>query len=293
MVVDLLLAHLAEPLRGELAARPELAAALADALAAARAAWPGIAVDDGAFLAHLAEKLAEDPPAADDPPLGRLRPADLYLARACAGADPAALAAFEARYFPEVEAALRHIDLAPTLIDDAEQIVRDTLFAPRPGERPRIAEFAGRGDLRKWVRSTALRAALKLIKKEGRSLPLEDEAMEALPAPADDPELAYLKERYRAEFKAVFQAALAALSDRDRTLLRRHVLDGLTIDELAPLYGVHRATAARWVAQVRADLLSATQRGLRERLRVGETELASVMRLARSQLDVSLERFLR
>jgi tetratricopeptide (TPR) repeat protein len=64
------------------------------------------------------------------------------------------------------------------------------------------------------------------------------------------------------------------------------------IDQLGALYRGYRATAARWVADVRARLRKAVPRQLMARPRLDEAELESVMRLARSQLDVSVRRLL-
>ncbi len=55
---------------------------------------------------------------------------------------------------------------------------------------------------------------------------------------------------------------------------------------------MHRATAARWLQAARAAVLDGTQGELIRRLRLSRTELANVMRLIESQLDVSLPRLL-
>lgn len=59
------------------------------------------------------------------------------------------------------------------------------------------------------------------------------------------------------------------------------------------LHGVHRATAARWVDAARETVLAGTQRELIRRLRISRSELASVIRLIQSQLELSLLRVLR
>jgi RNA polymerase sigma-70 factor (ECF subfamily) len=109
-------------------------------------------------------------------------------------------------------------------------------------------------------------------------------------APDDDPELAYMKATYRAAFKAAFQEALESLQGRERTLLKQQIVDGLGIDELGALYDVHRATAARWVAAAREKLLVRTRRTFMLRARISSDECESIMRMVRSQLDVSLHR---
>jgi RNA polymerase sigma-70 factor (ECF subfamily) len=108
----------------------------------------------------------------------------------------------------------------------------------------------------------------------------------------DDPELSYMKELYRQAFRQAFGAALAALEARDKNLLRQHVVDGLTVDELGPLYGVHRATAARWVQRAKEKLLHETRKQFMARARISSRECESVLRLVRSRIDVTLGRLL-
>jgi len=76
-------------------------------------------------------------------------------------------------------------------------------------------------------------------------------------------------------------------------VLRQHTLDGQSIDRLAALHGVHRATAARWIDAARGTVLAGTQRELIQRLGLNTSELASVIRLIQSQLELSLLRALR
>ena len=78
--------------------------------------------------------------------------------------------------------------------------------------------------------------------------------------------------------------------NRERTLLKQQIVDGLGIDELGALYEVHRATAARWVAAAREKLLLRTRRAFMVRVRISSDECESIMRMVRSQLDVSLHR---
>ena len=65
-------------------------------------------------------------------------------------------------------------------------------------------------------------------------------------------------------------------------------IDELSIDKLGALYRVHRATAARWVASARRALVDATRDQMITRLGVDSVELDSIIRLVRSQLEISI-----
>ena len=59
-------------------------------------------------------------------------------------------------------------------------------------------------------------------------------------------------------------------------------------EDLAEAYAVHVNTIARWLARARTSLEDGVRAALRSRLKVGEGQFTSILRLVRSQLDVSL-----
>jgi RNA polymerase sigma-70 factor (ECF subfamily) len=256
---------------------PALERQLRALYAVAREAWPGIELAPDVYLRHVAERSAAVPDAASA--------ADLYLACACARGDEVAIEAFSTRYLRSLAPALRRFDPSNAFADEVSQAIREKLLVRRGDSLPRIAEFRGRGTLAAWVRIAATRTALRMRRRERPAL---DEVGDVAIAPDLPADVEYLRRRYRPEFEAALRAALAALSDRSRTLLRLHHVDGLSIDKIGAHYGVHRATAARWVAAARGELLEGTRRRASERLGVGRTELVSLMRVVASQLDVSL-----
>jgi RNA polymerase sigma-70 factor (ECF subfamily) len=268
----------------------ELEARLARALERGRAAWPGVTLDGPRFVAHLARHLPADaPPEA----LERLDLENLYLACACAEGVPAALAAFEAHLLPEVYVAVSRMKLDPLAMDELRQRVRQRMLVSTDDVPARLAAYPGTGPLAGWVRAAALWLARDLVRRDAGRARSDDAGLALLVDPGDDPELAYLKTTYRAEFNAAFAQALATLGARERNLLRLKYLDGLGIDQLGALYGVHRSSAARYVRAAQDALLVATRRMLAERLRLTGSQLDSILRLISSQLDVSLGRLLR
>ena len=86
----------------------------------------------------------------------------------------------------------------------------------------------------------------------------------------------------------VLRAALASLPDRDALLLKLHYLDGLSIDRIGILYGIHRSTVARWRTRVRHCVLESTREQLQRRMSLTQSEFDSIVRLVRSQLAVSI-----
>jgi RNA polymerase sigma-70 factor, ECF subfamily len=265
----------------------ELAGVAAEWLEAARAAWPRIALDGEAFVAATAARLPADAGAAQ---ARAVHAADLWLATACAAGDPAALAAFDREFLGPLDAQLAATSLTPDQIDDVKQELRKKLLVAEDGP-PRIADYSGRADLRIWLRTAATRTAIDLIRRR-RDKPVAEEEFATLPAVTDDPELAHLKDRYRDELRDAIGEAMLRLATRERLLLKYHYVDGLGIDKISAIYGVHRTTAARWLAAARESLADHTHRLLISRLGVTASELRSIARLVESQLDVSVRRLL-
>jgi len=249
-----------------------------------RRAWPGLRVADERLRAFLAARVPDDLPAED------VRAEDLVLACGCAAGDSVALAAFLSVFDPHVRAVLGRLTASATLREEASHQLAAHLFVAAPGAEPRIAGYTGRGSLLAFVRVTAVRLALGLVR--GGALieheTLDDEILDD----RADPELVAMKELYRDEFKIAFAEAVAGLPPRERTLLRYCLVDGLSIDRIGALYGIHRATAARQVADAKNRLAAATQRALMDRLNLEPSDLDSVMRLVMSQLDISVKRLL-
>ena len=216
--------------------------------------------------------------------------ADLALARALAAGDAAALREFEARLVPEMKAALARMRLPAGAADEVVQAMRVEMLV---GEAPTILEYEGRGELAAWLRVSATRAALKLLRTTQREDTLVEVMLEHWPSPggADGA----IRSGYARELKAALGEALAAREVRQRNLLRQHVLDDLTIDELALLYRVHRATCARWLADARAELAKGTRKRMMGRLgaKAKAEEVDSLLRWIDSDIELSISRILR
>ena len=278
--------------------------ALSAAIARARSAWPTVEVEASRFERYIVARLpgvahneggaALDAVAAFDA-VASLDAPGLYIACACSDGDERAMSALEVAYFDDATASLRRMAPSSSFVDEVRQDVREKLFVGKEGLSPKIADFAGRGDLRTFVRVLMTRTGLNLRRKTRRELLVEDDASHGMAGAAvahADPELSHLQSAYGAEFKRAFHDAIVALSSEERNLLRYHYLDRLNIDEIGAVCGVHRASAARRLTKVRQSLVEATRRLLAQRLRLQGHELASVLRLIESALDVSLRRAL-
>jgi RNA polymerase sigma-70 factor (ECF subfamily) len=255
--------------------------ALGGLFAAGQAAWPEAALQPDAFIAHLGHVL----PAQVDSPeeLQVLSGEGLYIAAAVSSGVAGAAEAFEAGLFAPLRRTLDKMDGGSAFADELLQLLRVRLFV----ERALLLTYAGRGAIGPWLKVVVVRDAQRLRQKLGGDR-ISARELERLPSPEADPELRFLKLQYRQDFKDAFARALEGLDARQRSVLKMSFVEGLSIDEVGKVYDIHRATAARWIASAREQLVDETRKQLAERLGLQKSELNSLMGLVRSNLSISL-----
>jgi len=256
-----------------------------------RSAWPALVVSLSELMAHVGAPGLDLDLGDGGAPEG-LHAADLYVACAIARGVPGALAVFEQKLLPIARSSMARVYSAPDFLDDASQELSRKLLV---GDDARLRRYSGASPLEGWLRVTATRVALDLARASGYRAQgggLDESAMMAA-GDALAPEIDVLKRTLGPAFQTALQGALDAMSPRDRLLLRMQLVDGLSLDQIAQPYRVHRATAARWLAEIREQIL----RGVQERLLVGagarplrREDLESLGRLIASQLHISVAR---
>jgi RNA polymerase sigma-70 factor (ECF subfamily) len=269
----------------------DLEARLAALVARGRAAHPELPLPDLDFVKHLARCSARADTEAPRA-LEALAIEDLYLACACQLRVEGAAAEFEARCGGRLRAVLGAEAKSSDLRDEVEQRVRDLLLVGTVETPPKIASYGGQGPLDRWAAVVAQRQVVTVLRRDES----EQRARDGLAAEAAlgelPPEIALAKQRYREAFQAAMKDALGTLGERDRLLLRLHLVSGISVESIGNMYGVSQSTASRWLAKAREDVAAEAQRLLRERIGVAPSEVASLADLVASQLDLSVSRIL-
>lgn len=248
-----------------------------------RKAWPTIDVEPERFLAFLEARAPDDWEA--------VHVADLYLACACAAGHPTALAVFEKQHLAQLSTALARGGSSYDTIDEVLQRVRVEVLVRDSKRAPGIEGYRGKSELQAWLRVVGIREAARVEKGARRTLPGYDEAA-WVNAVCSDPELSYLKGHYREVVVRALKAAVSALSADELELLRSHLVDGLSIDQIGEHAQVHRATAARRLERARERLCRGIRAEIKQRLRINPTEIDELFDLVRSRLEISMRRVL-
>jgi RNA polymerase sigma-70 factor (ECF subfamily) len=256
-----------------------------------RAAHPGLVVTEAAFERCLARAEAA---AADGRErrvqLSELAIEDFYLASACCGGVVGAAMAFETRFGRVIRRAVSRVLAAHDERAEAEQRVRQHLLVGDGDAPPAIGKYLGYGPLESWVSVVAIRVAISFGRAESSERRLRGKAITE--ATGLDPERLIIREEVRRELETAVRDALAALSDRERLILRLFLVSGMTLEAISRSMGVSPQAVSRSLAKSRQGLLEDVNRSLKQRLKVSHDDVASIIRFATSQLDVSISRLL-
>lgn len=244
------------------------------------AIWPDVHVPIERFREILTVALD-----AGGATLETVHAADLYLAAGCLGGDASALRAFERKVIDVVRVAVERAATSGTA-DDTVQLTLEKLLIGPP---PKLAQYTGKGPLVGWVKVVAVREALQARRKTKPAFTSDAEAIGNTAASVD---MKVLRDLHGPSFAKAVVEAIARLTADQRTILRFHTRDGLTIDQIAPMLGIHRATAARRLEKARGDVLEHTQAVLREKHGLSDSEVRSLCLALGNQVDVSLGRAL-
>jgi RNA polymerase sigma-70 factor (ECF subfamily) len=213
--------------------------------------------------------------------------ADVYLVAGCLLGDPGALAVLEREHLARVPRFVARIDRRPEFAQEVTQLLRERLLSPASRK---LADYAAAGPLSSWLRVSARRLAIDTQRRAGVEARHQDidASVWELAAGGTDPEGEVLRKRYREPIALAIQNAVAALTPRDRMVLRLHLFGGENIEKIGKTYGVHRATVARWIVAAQDQIVTAVRAELGTRFGVSEQECDSLMRGLRSTLSVSL-----
>jgi len=268
----------------------EVQAALRTAWAMARSEWPGVELTDREFVEHLGALLApeEDPVST----LSQLRLGEVYLCAACVRGIDGAAEAFEDAYMVVIREALSRIRIAGHTREELAQKLRVQLLTGDSEKPAKVSSFSGRGPLGRWLKVTASRAALMLLRHEGVKQKFAAAELVEKFGETADPELVEIKRLYRPQFIAAMTQAFDELSSEQRALLRESMVPGRTMDALAQDFEVDKSTVSRWLKRIRSQIFEGTRRHLQDACGMGDSECLSIMRVVQSGLDVSLDRLL-
>lgn len=217
------------------------------------------------------------------------RAADLYLACACAEGIESAAEVFLDAYKDRIATYLGRIASCQDHIEEVRQRVLVRCLIGDERRPPAITSYSGRGSLEGWVRATAVREGLALVREGTRNVELRDSVLER-PGSVDR---TWLVARYREPVLEAFTVATTSLPREQRTLLRLHYVYGLTTNELARMYRMSRSTLVRRLTDARDGLVARLAGALERTTGIAANDCTDVLRQLKGQIDLRLSSLLR
>jgi RNA polymerase sigma-70 factor (ECF subfamily) len=214
------------------------------------------------------------------------RAGDIFLAAAAAGGDDDAVKLFDSQVLAQLPRWFARLRLPADRFDEIGQMLRAKLLV---GPDPKLAQYRASGPLAGWVRMVAVRTALDSFRDHPNVV--DADPADAI-VKAFDPEQQLIRQKYGTLFEAALRDAMSVLTMRDRNLLRLHYISRMSLDAIARMYHVHRATVVRWLASIRDEVETAVRLRLWEEVGVSPAEFRSLWNAVRSEVDVSLSRLL-
>jgi RNA polymerase sigma-70 factor, ECF subfamily len=197
-----------------------------------------------------------------------LRADELCLAVACARGDEGAWSDFVRDHKGFVEQCARQLAYRyrwpEAAADDLVDALWGDLYGLRGGGEGRASKFAayaGIGSLRGWLRAVLYQMAVNHYRRQRDTVPIEDVEHVVTERRAQSGPLA---ERYVVAARQAVSRALGELDSEQKLVLAYYYFDEMTLKQIGQLYGVHEATASRWVSRAQADVRKAVERILRK-----------------------------
>lgn len=259
-------------------------------LAAQAMARHGVAVPPSAFVPRWAAALRHAQSSDAEATLTKVVTDDVYLVAGVLAGQADAVEVYRELCGPDVDRVLRRL-LPESDRVEARQELEARILVGSDARGPALAQYRGSGGVRAWTRAVATRAVIDMRRRDDRRpqvLPWAEDQAEGSDEDGLDPAVG----EHVAAVRDAMQRAFAMLTVRQRNLIRQSVFHRLSIDELAALYGAHRATAARWLQRARAELSQNLENDFAARIGASPSAAASLLRALRSQADVSIRSFL-
>jgi RNA polymerase sigma-70 factor len=198
-----------------------------------------------------------------------------------AAGDARAVHYLEDNAFAPALRSLKKNGYANDAAEDAVQIARMELLVGANGSAG-LLSFRGRSSLAAFVYSCVLRRAIDLFRKDASVNHAQKNhlAVSGLVAAVDnDPLALHFRALYGNEFESALLDAWHELPAHHRFVLSLLLHHRLAISDVARIYNIHIASAARRCASARCDFVALTRDKLRTRLSLDDATVDSILRL--------------
>jgi len=203
---------------------------------------------------------------------------DLFLAIACSYEDRVAWEYFADDFLPIIR---QFASQACGNSGESEDLAQE-IAAKLIREKHRLAGYNGKGSLAGWLRVAVSHAAIDRFRRMRKQVSLDELQEKGVPPPQDNPggrdEEENLDARWGPVVSRVANEIISRLSARDRMLLGLYYLRDVPLKTIGRQFGIHEATASRWLEKLRRDIRRQVERELRKKHGLRVSEIRSLWR---------------
>jgi RNA polymerase sigma-70 factor len=202
----------------------------------------------------------------------RLCHEDLFLATACARGDRIAWEYFADDHLPLLH---RMAAQACRQFQEGEDVAQE-IIASLIADKTKIAAYDGRGSLAGWLRVAVSHAAIDRFRRKRKEVSLDEEGgpdrSKPAAASASDPGTETMDSPWGSILARLLETRIRHLAPRDRLILGLYYMENVPLKLIGRRFGVHEATASRWLDNLRRDIRKSVERELcgKHGLRPGE-----------------------
>jgi RNA polymerase sigma-70 factor (ECF subfamily) len=222
----------------------------------------------------------------------RLCQEDLFLATSCARGDRIAWEYFADDYLPLLH---RMAALACRQFQEGEDVAQE-IVASLIADKTKIAAYDGRGSLAGWLRVAVSHAAIDRFRRKRREVSLDEpdgpSRDEPSAAPLSNQGEEALDSPWGSVLAKMLEAEIRNLPARDRLILSLYYIENVPLKIIGRQFGVHEATASRWLDKLRRGVRKSVERELRGKHGFRPGELNSLWQWVAEHEEFSLKEVL-
>ncbi|MBI4853238.1 MAG: sigma-70 family RNA polymerase sigma factor [Acidobacteria bacterium] len=195
---------------------------------------------------------------------------ELCFAIACAQGDESAWDEFMRDYRGFLQSVAHQLTRNETLADELVEIAWSELYGLREVEGKRVSKFSaysGKGSLKGWLRAVLFQLSVDRHRRQNRYVqPEEENDLERLAAPVahSSEKKTELSDRYQIATHKALTYAITSLDSRMKVVINYYYYDNLTLKQIGQVFGVHEATASRWVQKIQQDIRQIVEKFLKQ-----------------------------
>lgn len=230
--------------------------------------------------------------------LFQLSAQELCFAIACAQADETAWNEFMQEYRGFLQAVAHQLTKNETQAEELVETAWSELYGLREVNGKRISKFSaysGKGSLKGWLRAVLFQLSVDRHRRQSRYVQTEEEKdFERLAQPINhaSQENPSIAERYQIATHKALEMAITSLEPRTKLILNYYYYDNLTLKQIGQIFGVHEATASRWLQKIQQDIRQTAEKFLKQEYKFNNIQIKECLEYAADNADIDIKNLL-